>query len=94
MVQNNFGENLIDAWINPKKVLAEEESNRHRAFEIDEVLEIDHLENEYAGNLSGGQKKLLELGRTMMTEAKIVFLDEVGTGVNRSLLSQIGDLII
>ena len=92
--EKQFGENLIDAWINPKKVLAEEESNRHRAFEVMKFLEIDHLENEYAGNLSGGQKKLLELGRTMMTEAKIVFLDEVGAGVNRSLLSQIGDLIM
>ena len=47
-----------------------------------------------AGNLSGGQKKLLELGRTMMVDAKIVFLDEVGAGVNRTLLRKIGDAII
>ena len=44
--------------------------------------------------LSGGQKKLLELGRTMMTDAKIVFLDEVGAGVNRTLLNHIGDSIL
>ena len=44
-------------------------------------------------NLSGGQKKLLELGRTMMTDAKIVFLDEVGAGVNRTLLNTVGDAI-
>ncbi|MBT5344371.1 MAG: ABC transporter ATP-binding protein, partial [Acidiferrobacteraceae bacterium] len=50
--------------------------------------------NELAGNLSGGQKKLLELGRTMMAEPKIVFLDEVGAGVNRTLLRTIGDSIL
>ena len=51
-------------------------------------------QDELAGNLSGGQKKLLELGRTMMVDAKIVFLDEVGAGVNRTLLNTIGDAII
>ena len=59
-----------------------------------EFLTIDHLKDEKAGNLSGGQKKLLELGRTMMVDAKIVFLDEVGAGVNRTLLKTIGDAIL
>jgi branched-chain amino acid transport system ATP-binding protein len=53
-----------------------------------EFLEITHVADELAGNLSGGQKKLLELGRTMMVDAKIVFLDEVGAGVNRTLLNR------
>ena len=44
--------------------------------------------------MSGGQKKLLELGRTMMVDAKIVFLDEVGAGVNRTLLNTIADAIL
>ena len=44
--------------------------------------------------LSGGQKKLLELARTMMVDAKVVLLDEVGAGVNRTLLNQIGDAIL
>ena len=47
-----------------------------------------------AGNLSGGQKKLLELGRTMMVEAKLVLLDDVGAGVNRTLLNEIIEAII
>ena len=59
-----------------------------------EFLEIPHVADELAGNLSGGQKKLLELGRTMMVDAKIVFLDEVGAGVNRTLLNTIGDAIM
>ena len=54
----------------------------------------DTVRHELAGNLSGGQKKLLELGRTMMVDAKIVFLDEVGAGVNRTLLKTIGDAIV
>ena len=59
-----------------------------------DFLTISHLADEKAGNLSGGQKKLLELGRTMMVDARIVFLDEVGAGVNRTLLNTIGDAII
>ena len=91
---NQSGERLIDTWLLPKKVRAEEAANRQRANDVIEFLQISHLSDEYAGNLSGGQKKLLELGRTMMTDAKIVFLDEVGAGVNRTLLRQIGDAIL
>ena len=57
------------------------------------MLGISFL-NEIAGRLSGGQKKLLELARTMMVDAKIVLLDEVGAGVNRTLLRQIADAIL
>ncbi|MEQ8584468.1 MAG: ABC transporter ATP-binding protein [Thalassobaculaceae bacterium] len=83
------GEELRHAWFNFAKVREVEETVRRRAREVIEFLEIPHLENELAGNLSGGQKKLLELGRTMMVDAKIVFLDEVGAGVNRTLLQTI-----
>ncbi len=58
-----------------------------------EILNLKHLSNELAGNLSGGQKKLLELGRTMMVDAKLVLLDEVGAGVNRTLLKDLGTAI-
>ena len=91
---NQSGERLIDTWISPKKVRAEETANRQRANDVIAFLQISHLSDEYAGNLSGGQKKLLELGRTMMADAKIVLLDEVGAGVNRTLLHQIGDAIL
>lgn len=88
------GEQLIDVWLRPGKVRAREEEVRARADEVIEFLEISHVADELAGNLSGGQKKLLELGRTMMVDAKIVFLDEVGAGVNRTLLNTLGDAII
>ncbi|MYB34643.1 MAG: ABC transporter ATP-binding protein [Gammaproteobacteria bacterium] len=87
------GEQLLNVWFNPSQIRQSEERIRERAHEVLQFLKISHLENEPAGNLSGGQKKLLELGRTMMTEAKIVFLDEVGAGVNRTLLKAIGDSI-
>ena len=88
------GEKLLDVWLKPSKIRAEEVLLRKKADEVIEFLEISHVADELAGNLSGGQKKLLELGRTMMVDAKIVFLDEVGAGVNRTLLNTIGDAII
>ena len=88
------GEKLQDVWLKPSKIRAEEVLLRKKADEVIEFLEISHVADELAGNLSGGQKKLLELGRTMMVDAKIVFLDEVGAGVNRTLLNTIGDAII
>ncbi len=88
------GEQLVDVWLRPAKVREREADVRKRADEVIEFLEISHVADELAGNLSGGQKKLLELGRTMMVDAKIVFLDEVGAGVNRTLLNTLGDAII
>ena len=88
------GEYLVDAWFRPQKIRDEEATIFARAEEVIEFLQLGAVANEQAGNLSGGQKKLLELGRTMMVDAKIVFLDEVGAGVNRSLLNVIGDAVL
>ncbi|MDG1862692.1 MAG: ABC transporter ATP-binding protein [Yoonia sp.] len=88
------GETLWNAWFGRKRIANEERALLAKADEVIEFLTIEHLKDEKAGNLSGGQKKLLELGRTMMVDAKIVFLDEVGAGVNRTLLNTIGDAII
>ena len=88
------GENLLGAWLRPELVRSEEERIRAKAEEVIEFLEIMEVADELAGNLSGGQKKLLELGRTMMADAKIVLLDEVGAGVNRTLLKTLGDAIL
>ena len=91
---NQSGERLITALLKPKLVKKEEEVVKNKAYEVIEFLNLKHLANELAGNLSGGQKKLLELGRTMMVDAKIVLLDEVGAGVNRTLLKDIGTAIL
>ena len=91
---NQSGENLINALLKPSLIKKEEEIIRSKAYYVIEFLNLKHLANELAGNLSGGQKKLLELGRTMMVDAKIVLLDEVGAGVNRTLLKDLGTAIL
>ena len=94
VVPPHEGENLWSAIVRPPQVRRRESEIEHRAWEVLKFLQIDHMAYMLAENLSGGQKKLLELGRTMMVEPKIVFLDEVGAGVNRSLLRTIGEAII
>ena len=91
---NQTGENLANALLKPSLIKKEEEIIRAKAYEVIDFLNLKHLANELAGNLSGGQKKLLELGRTMMVDAKIVLLDEVGAGVNRTLLKDLGNAIL
>ncbi|MTD99183.1 ATP-binding cassette domain-containing protein [Paracoccus sp. YIM 132242] len=88
------GETIWKTWLQRGRIWREEAELRRRADEVLDFLTIRHLAHEKAGNLSGGQKKLLELGRTMMVDAKVVFLDEVGAGVNRTLLMTIADAII
>jgi branched-chain amino acid transport system ATP-binding protein len=88
------GETLWNTWFGRKRIADEERALQAKADEVLVFLTVDHLRDEKAGNLSGGQKKLLELGRTMMVDARIVFLDEVGAGVNRTLLNTIGDAIV
>ena len=88
------GEKLWNTWFGRKRIANEERALKAKADEVLEFLTIDHLADHKAGQVSGGQKKLLELGRTMMVDARIVFLDEVGAGVNRTLLNTIADAII
>ena len=90
---NQFGETLWNTWFGRKRIADQERALAAKADEVLEFLTISHLSDEKAGQVSGGQKKLLELGRTMMVDAKIVFLDEVGAGVNRTLLNTIADAI-
>ncbi len=90
---NQLGESVVNTWFKRKQIREEEFELQKKAEDVIDFLNIYHLKNEKAGNLSGGQKKLLELARTMMVDAKVVLLDEVGAGVNRTLLNQIGDAI-
>lgn len=88
------GENLFNTWLKPSAVREQESTIRQKALEVIDYIGMGHVKNELAGNLSGGQKKLLELGRTMMTESKVVLLDEVAAGVNRTLLQDLTDNIM
>jgi branched-chain amino acid transport system ATP-binding protein len=87
------GESLLANWFNWRGVRRHEEQVRQRALDTLAFLELTPVAYERAGNLSGGQKKLLELGRTMMTDAKLVLLDEPAAGVNRTLLRKLEEKI-
>lgn len=87
------GESLFNLWFRPGLVGAREAEVRSKALDVIDFLKLGHVKNELAGNLSGGQKKLLELGRTMMVDAKVVLLDEVAAGVNKTLLNDLASNI-
>lgn len=83
------GEDLTALWFRPARAAKRETEVRQKALEVIDFLKLGHVRNELAGNLSGGQKKLLELGRTMMVDAEVVLLDEVAAGVNKTLLNDL-----
>ena len=88
------GERILSNWISPRRVAQAEEKNRARAWDALQFLELTHVAYERAGLLSGGQKKLLELGRTLMTSSELVLLDEPAAGVNRTLLRKLEEKIL
>ena len=91
--QGQSGERVLAAWLRPSQVRREERAIYRRAEETLEILGLAPSRLALAGTLSGGQKKLLELGRTMMTDAKLVLLDEPGAGVNRTLLGELASYV-
>lgn len=80
------GELLWQALFRRRQVQAQERQLREQAEEVLRLVKLHALRYEYAGNLSGGQKKLLELARTMMSDAQLILLDEPGAGVNPTLM--------
>ena len=87
------GEKLWRTWFFPKMVKAQEIANRDKALESLRLTGLEHLKDEYAGNLSGGQKRLLELARTMMADPEMILFDEPGAGVNPSERKTLADRI-
>lgn len=83
------GENLWNTWFGRKRIADEERALAAKADEVLEFLTIDHLRNEYAQALSGGQQKLLELGRLMMLDPDVIILDEPFAGVHPKLMEVI-----
>jgi branched-chain amino acid transport system ATP-binding protein len=87
------GEHIWNTWLRPGTVRAEEERHRDKALEVLEFCGLGHMSDTPSGQLSGGQKKLLELARTLMADPAMVLLDEPGAGVNRTLMKRLTDNI-
>ncbi len=92
--QHQAGENFWNVWFRPGQVVKEERQHRERALEILESVGLVHMAKEYAGALSGGQRKLLEMARVLMVRPKLILLDEPAAGVNPTLINQICEHIL
>ena len=90
---NQAGEKIWNTWFFPGRVRRQEREIRRKAEEVLEFVELIRLKDEYAKNLSTGQKKLLELARTLMADPEMILLDEPGAGVNRALMKKLVDNI-
>jgi neutral amino acid transport system ATP-binding protein len=88
------GENFFQVWLQPGKLRQEERENKEKAMTILESVGLAEKAYDYAGALSGGQRKLLEMARTLMTNPKLILLDEPAAGVNPTLINQICQHII
>lgn len=88
------GERLNPLMFNPAAVRSDDKEVYSLACEVLEVSRLKDLKDEYAANLSGGQKKLLELARTLMIDCHVVLLDEPGAGVNPALMKTLTDMIV
>ncbi len=91
--QNQSGEKFWNVWLKSKQIAIEEKQSRDRAMEILDSIGLIQKANDYAGGLSGGQRKLLEIGRAMMTKPELILLDEPAAGVNPTLINQICEYI-
>jgi len=89
MPELQMGEKIWNAWLRSTAVRRQEKAIQEKALDVLEFVELIDLKDEYAGSLSGGQKKLLELARSMMAEPKMVLLDEPGAGVNPTLMKKL-----
>jgi branched-chain amino acid transport system ATP-binding protein len=90
---SQIGEKFWNNWLRPKAVALQEQNTREAARHWLNFVGLSALEQQAASILSGGQRKLLELARVMVTNPKLVLLDEPGAGVNPALLDQIVEKI-
>ncbi len=87
--KNQIGEKITEAILNRRKWIKQEEKLIEKAFEILDLLTLSHMWNRRASELSGGQMKLLEIGRALMSDPKVILMDEPVAGVNPKLAHNI-----
>lgn len=86
-------EGLMQTVLELPRIRSAERAGVRKAFELLELFQLDRLANEYAANLSGGQKRLLELARSLMTDPELLILDEPLAGVNPTTARNIAEYI-
>jgi neutral amino acid transport system ATP-binding protein len=91
--EHQTGENPFSALFLRSRVQKSENANLARALKLLDMLQLSQLKNDYAGDLSGGQKKLLSLGRVFMLKPDMILLDEPTAGVNPTLRVQLMEAI-
>jgi neutral amino acid transport system ATP-binding protein len=91
--EDQMGETVWDALVRRRCVAAEEGAVEERAVALLESFNLIHMKNQYAGSLSGGQKKLLEMARALMAKPKMLLLDEPFAGVNPALSERLIEMI-
>ncbi len=89
MPEHQLGERIWNTWFRSSSIRQQEKTLRDKALEVLEFVELVDLKDEYASSLSGGQKKLLEIARSMMADPTLVLLDEPGAGVNPTLMQKL-----
>ncbi|BAY12939.1 ABC transporter ATP-binding protein [Calothrix sp. NIES-2098] len=92
--QKQTGENFWQVQLQPHVVAKEEKQLKEQAMYLLESVGLAQKAHDYAGGLSGGQRKLLEMGRALMTNPKLILLDEPAAGVNPRLIDDICDRIL
>ena len=92
--QRQIGEDFMQVWFKQKEIRQQERENKELAMSILEDIGLAAKAHDYAGVLSGGQRKLLEMGRTLMTRPRLILLDEPAAGVNPTLIGQICEHIV
>ena len=92
--QKQTGENFLQVWFQRQQIRKEERENRDKAMTILKSVGLEKKAQDYAGALSGGQRKLLEIARVLMTNPKLILLDEPAAGVNPTLVGEICEHIL
>ena len=92
--RQQVGEQLPALWFSSRTISRQEQEIAERALKVLSQVKLSNVADEYAGNVSGGQKKLLEIGRVLMADPEVILLDEPGAGVNPTLMGLLADTII
>lgn len=92
--KNQQGEKFLRALFQIGPIRRQEKINRQKAMDLLELVGLAELHSEYGANLSYGQKKLLELGRALLTSPELIMLDEPAAGINPTMIKKMSQVIL